>query len=186
MNRFGELLEILARADVRFVLVGGGAVLLHGYARVTNDLDILIEATEENARRLLGALAQWGEGAGAELAVEELVPPQTGALRVVEGFTLDIFTLMRARALDADVTYHELIADAQHRALSNGVNIAYASIDRLLELKANTGRPKDVADTAVLTEIALGQRERQPVDLADMEPDPAAGSSDQGEWPASL
>ena len=57
MNQFGELLEKLARADVRYVLVGGGAVLLHGHARVTNDLDILIEASEENARRLLGALA---------------------------------------------------------------------------------------------------------------------------------
>lgn len=183
MNRFGELLEKLARADVRYVLVGGGAVLLHGHARVTNDLDILVEASEENARRLLGALATWGEGAGAELGLEELTPPQAGALRVVEGFTLDIFTLMRARALDADVTYGDLLADAQHRTLSNGVSIAYASIDRLLELKANTGRPKDVADIAILTEIALGRRQRQPVDLARMQADSAAGSSDQGNWP---
>ena len=75
MSRFGELLAKLAHAEVRYVLVGGGAVLLHGHVRVTNGLDILVEASEENARRLLGALATWGEGAGAELGVEELATP---------------------------------------------------------------------------------------------------------------
>lgn len=67
MSQFGELLELLARADVRHVLVGGGAVLLHGHSRVTADLDILAEATENNAHRLREALSRWGEGAGAEL-----------------------------------------------------------------------------------------------------------------------
>ncbi len=57
MYPFGELLAKLARAEVRYVLVGGGAVLLHGHARVTADLDILVEASEENAERLLRALA---------------------------------------------------------------------------------------------------------------------------------
>ena len=74
---FGELLEKLARAEVRYVLVGGGAVLLHGRARVTADLDILLEACEENARRLLRALATRGEGAGTELGVEEWAYPPT-------------------------------------------------------------------------------------------------------------
>jgi hypothetical protein len=169
MSQFGELLEKLAHADVRYVLVGGGAVLLHGHSRVTADLDILIEATEDNARRLLAALATWGEGAGAELSMEELAVPQMGALRVIEGFALDIFTLMRARALKRDITYADLINDAQHRTLSNGVKVIYASMDRLLDLKANTGRPKDASDTAILTEIAHGQRVRQSVDLAAME-----------------
>ena len=185
MSRFGELLEKLARVDVRYVLVGGGAVLLHGHSRVTADLDILIEASEENARRLLDALSTWGEGAGVALEVEELATPQMGALRVVEGFTLDIFTLMRARASDHDMTYADLIGDAQHRTLSNGVRITYASVDRLLELKANTGRPKDVSDIAILTEIAQGQRARQPVDLAAMDADASMGSDDQGEWPVN-
>ena len=183
MSRFGELLEKLARADVRYVLVGGGAVLLHGHSRVTADLDILIEAAEENARRLLAALATWGEGAGAELSVEELAVPQMGALRVIEGFALDVFTLMRARALRRDIAYADVMRDAHHRVLSNGVTVTYASIDRLLDLKANTGRPKDASDTAILAEIARGQRLRQSVDLATLESAAAAESSDQGEWP---
>lgn len=182
MNRFGELLERLAHAEVRYVLVGGGAVLLHGYSRFTNDIDILIEASEENARRLLEALAAWGEGAGVALTIEELALPQMGALRIVEGFALDVFTLMRARALDHNFVYADLAADAEERILSNGARVMFASIDRLLDLKANTGRAKDVSDMAVLSEIARGQRERQPVDLADVEPDAAEGSSEQGDW----
>ena len=62
MNPFEELLEKLARAEVRFVLVGGAAVLMQGHARNTQDLDILVEASEENARRLIKALASWGGG----------------------------------------------------------------------------------------------------------------------------
>ncbi len=184
MSRFGELLEKLARAEVRYVLVGGGAVLLHGHARTTADLDILIEATEENARRLLGTLATWGEGAGAELSVEELAVPQLGALRIVEDFPLDVFTLMRARAAGVDLSYEDLAGDALFQDLGNGVKVSYASIARLLQLKAGTGRPKDELDTVVLTEISHGLRERKPVDLAATGSVPATkANSGQGEWP---
>ena len=183
MSRFGELLAKLAHAEVRYVLVGGGAVLLHGHARVTNDLDILVEASEENARRLLGALATWGEGAGAELGVEELASPQMGALRVVEDFALDVFTLMRARSPGRDFVYADLLGDAGRRALSDGVEVPFASIARLVELKAGTGRAKDALDVEVLTEIARGRREREVVDLAAMEGGTAgSGESEQGEW----
>lgn len=183
MSRFGELLEKLARAEVRYVLVGGGAVLLHGYARVTADLDILIEASEENARRLLMALQTWGEGAGAELSVEELATPQRGALRVIEDFSLDVFTVMRARGLGCDLVYADLTGDSLRRDLGDRVEVYYASITRLIDLKAGTGRAKDELDIVALTEIARGTREQVSVDLATM--DGGAGSfdgSDQGEW----
>ena len=185
MSRFGELLAKLARAEVRYVLVGGGAVLLHGHARVTNDLDILVEASKENARRLLGALATWGEGAGAELDVAELATPQMGALRVVEDFSLDVFTVMRARGAGRDLVYADVAGDAVSKVLSDGVTVRYASVERLLELKAGTGRAKDELDRVVLTEIARGLRGRETVDLAGMDGGMEEGSSgpEQGDWP---
>ena len=185
MSGFGELLEKLARAEVRYVLVGGGAVLLHGHVRVTNDLDILIEASDENARRLLEALATWGDGAGTELTVAELSVAEPGALRVHEDFSLDVFTLMRARALGRSFTYADLAVDARRQTLSNGVKVVYASIPRLLDLKAGTGRAKDELDMIVLSEIARGARASQPVDFAAMQPDPAAESDEQVQdgWP---
>lgn len=47
MSPFGELLEKLARAEVHYVLVGGSAVLLHGHARTTADLDIVAKLDGE-------------------------------------------------------------------------------------------------------------------------------------------
>lgn len=54
--------QSLNDAGVRHLVVGGVAVCLHGYPRAPQDLDIVAEATPENARRLIGALSQWGEG----------------------------------------------------------------------------------------------------------------------------
>ena len=155
MSQFGELLEKLARAEVRYVLVGGAAVLLHGYARATADLDILVETSEENARRLLGVLAAWGE-----LEIQELAFPQLGALRVIEDFALDIFTLMSAKMLARDLSYADLAGDAQRCVLGSGVEIFYASVARLMDLKAGIGQPKDAADIMVLSEITLDCGER--------------------------
>ena len=183
MNPFVELLERLAHAEVRFILVGGWAVLLQGHSRTTQDVDILIEASEENARRLIGVLAAWGEGAGAELHLEELTAPQTGALRVIEDFPLDVFTLMRARGIGRDLAYEDLTADALVSRLPDGSTVLVASIPRLLELKAGTGRFKDRVDADALEEILRGSRQRSSVDLTALEVGPTAGeNSDQGDW----
>ena len=178
-------MEKLARADVRYVLVGGGAVLLHGHARTTADLDIVVEASEDNARRLLRALAAWGEGSATELSVEELAYPQVGCLRIVEEFALDVFTLMPARQTGQSLGYADLIGDARQRDFGAGIIVSYASIARLLDLKAGTGRPKDAADIAILSEIARGDRQEVPVDLSATKPVASADGSEQGDWPLS-
>lgn len=58
---FANLLGRLADAEVRCLVVGGVAVFLHGYPRATRDLDILVQASPENARRLLDVLERWGD-----------------------------------------------------------------------------------------------------------------------------
>ena len=59
--------------DVRYVVIGGVAAILHGVPRATFDLDILIEATPQNAKRLLEALAEAGLGTSALTNEEELL-----------------------------------------------------------------------------------------------------------------
>ena len=54
---FEKLLVILAEAGVEFVVVGGVAVTLHGYVRLTEDVDILIESSPTNLQRFLDSLA---------------------------------------------------------------------------------------------------------------------------------
>ena len=57
---FVDLLRAFAAADVRFLIVGAYALAIHGRPRATGDLDVWIDATDENARRVWQALATFG------------------------------------------------------------------------------------------------------------------------------
>ena len=59
---YEKLLAKLARAEVKFIIVGGVAVALNGFVRTTEDVDILVESSAENVTRLLNELRNFGEG----------------------------------------------------------------------------------------------------------------------------
>lgn len=59
---FKEWLTLLNDNHIRYLVVGGYAVALHGYPRYTKDLDIWIESTPENAAKIIQALDQFGFG----------------------------------------------------------------------------------------------------------------------------
>lgn len=77
LNRdFREFIQSLNDNNVRYLLVGGYAVALHGHPRYTKDIDIWIELHAENAARLVVALTQFGFGALGLTAADFLVPEQ--------------------------------------------------------------------------------------------------------------
>lgn len=55
-----DFLNALNHANVRYMIVGGVSVIIHGYARTTMDLDVWVERTEENYKKLLFAFAEFG------------------------------------------------------------------------------------------------------------------------------
>ena len=57
---FVELLRAFVAADVRFLIVGAYALAVHGRSRGTGDLDVWVEATPENAARVMQALTTFG------------------------------------------------------------------------------------------------------------------------------
>jgi hypothetical protein len=61
------LCRALEREGVRYVLIGGFAVILHGYVRSTKDIDLLVDPSDENVRALKRALADLPDNAAAEL-----------------------------------------------------------------------------------------------------------------------
>lgn len=65
LNRLQGVFRSFQRHDVKYVVIGGIAAILHGVPRATFDLDILIEATPDNAQRLLDALLDAGLGTAA-------------------------------------------------------------------------------------------------------------------------
>jgi hypothetical protein len=55
-----ELLQLLDKHEVRFLIVGGFAVAAHGFPRYTKDLDVWLECSDTNATRILAALSEFG------------------------------------------------------------------------------------------------------------------------------
>ena len=73
LNRLKGVFKSFQQHDVRYVVIGGIAAVLYGVPRATFDLDILIEATPENAQRLLDALIDAGMGTATLTNSDEIL-----------------------------------------------------------------------------------------------------------------
>ena len=153
VSRFESLLADLARNRVDFAVVGGLAVILNGYPRLTLDADIIVNEAPDNVRRMLDCLSNWGEGWARELKVEEFAP-QEGSIRVMEDFDLDIFTRMRGKSLD------DFRPSLRHVELS-GVRVPILDPQSLIHLKTGSWRDKDKLDVLAMQEILERERQRQ-------------------------
>ena len=145
LSQYEGLLVGLSRAEFEFALVGGVAVILNGYARVTQDLAILVAKYPENIQRLLGYLIHWGEGWAREIQPQEFVA-QEGSIRISEDFDLDVLTLMRGHA------WEDFISRASSFE-TQGVRIHFLAPADLIELKRHSFRDKDQLDVLALREI---------------------------------
>lgn len=73
LNQLQDVFASFQRHEVRYLVIGGVAAVLYGVPRVTFDLDILIEATPDNAQALLDALLEAGLGTASLVSAEELL-----------------------------------------------------------------------------------------------------------------
>jgi hypothetical protein len=142
-TRLAQVCGALATEGARYVLVGASAMQLWGTTRATRDVDILIEATVANARRVLRALSSLGFGFAKELLAEEVAKR---AVTIVGDMpSVDILTIAWT------VRYAEARRDAVVFDLE-GVKIPTASLAHLIASK-RTGRLQDAADIEVLEAI---------------------------------
>ncbi|HSO37249.1 MAG TPA: hypothetical protein VLT33_32205, partial [Labilithrix sp.] len=88
---FLELLSSLLAAEARFLVIGAYAVGVHGRPRATKDLDVWIDATAENAPRVLEALRQFGAPLG-DLSTSDLDHVGTGFKMGIPPRRIDILT----------------------------------------------------------------------------------------------
>jgi hypothetical protein len=145
---FEKLLVLLAEAGVRSIIVGGIAVTLQGYVRLTEDVDLLLDSSPQNLRLLLDTLAGYGEGFARELTLDDFTDDE-GAIRIVEETEqcqIDLFTRMSGRS------YSDVIHDADHFQL-RGFDIRYASKRSLIGWKEKSVREKDQLDAHALRRL---------------------------------
>jgi len=145
---FEKLLARLVEADIRFIVVGGLAVTLNGYVRLTEDVDFVIDTAEDNLLSLIRCLHEFGEGFGGQLTPEDF-SLEPGAIRVIEATEdcqMDIFTLI------GGFVFGELIDGAEWASIGD-TKFPYASKQQLIEIKSSSRREKDKIDISALKQL---------------------------------
>lgn len=147
---YAELLQMLSTAGVKFIVIGGVACALNGYVRATDDVDIIVETSRKNIELLIKSLEKWGEGFARELSTSDFnLSP--GAIRIIENFPLDVFTMLNGKIYNDYIIYTKVNKDG----------ITYLNEDALIELKQNTMREKDALDVLALNRTKNENKPRE-------------------------
>src|SRR5688572_6708214 len=86
-----ELCKLLGDQHVEYLVVGGQAVIAHGYPRLTKDMDLWVRPTASNGARVLVALTAFGAGPD-DLTPQQFEDPRTLLMLGREPFRVDILT----------------------------------------------------------------------------------------------
>jgi len=154
------VLSALNDAGVRYLVVGGVAVVLHGHLRTTADLDLVVKLTPENALRTVQALAGLGYRPRAPVPLEQFADPSIRAAWARDK-GLTVFGLWSAQYPDLEVDLfvdEPFDFDATHGRASvvslDHTTATVVSLDDLLVLKRAAGRPVDLSDIDALQALA--------------------------------
>jgi hypothetical protein len=144
---WNEFLSVLKRHGVRFLRVGAHAVAAHGRPRFTQDLDVLVDPTPANARRVAAAIRDFGF---AETARDWRWFAKSYRITMLGRLPhrIDVLTSI------SGVSFREAW---KHRVqvTSEIGSIAALGLDQLRANKSAAGRPKDLLDLALLDELEL-------------------------------
>ena len=141
---FGDVLTELSDAGAEFVVLGGHAVAFHGHPRATKDIDILVRAQPDNAKRVYRALAAFGAPLQSFEVSDADFASYDGVLQIgLPPRRIDI--LNRADG----ITFDEAISEGASIELDGRV-IPVIVLAALLKNKRAAGRPQALADVLAL------------------------------------
>lgn len=148
------IFDALARHNVEYVTVGGIAIQAHGGQRLTQDLDVVIAASSDNAGRLAHALVELDARIlGPDGRRSRTVPtaPLLGSSDhrrlITASGALDVFTLPAHLGSFGD------LRERAHDVPLGDVQVPIAHRDDLLRMKRAAGRPQDLADVRLLESL---------------------------------
>lgn len=134
------VIKALNEAGAEYLLIGGYGLYMHGIARTTEDIDIIVPATEKSGERVKQALMVLPDKAAKDIPIEWFKDGET--IRVADEIVVDIMFTACAE------TYHSLSGYAVKADL-DGVTVNTVNLEGLLLLKRSP-RGKDVEDRQIL------------------------------------
>jgi hypothetical protein len=144
-------IQLLAAHGVRYLIVGGEAVILHGHVRLTGDVDFFFSTEEENVERLFAVLEEFWEGEVPGLSVaEDLAPAGTVVQFGVPPNRIDLINEIEGVSFD-----EAWQGRVECRLVTDGgeAPLWYLGLEELIRNKRATGRPKDLDDLDYLTGV---------------------------------
>lgn len=162
---YEDLFRGLSGKGVRYVVVGGVALVLYGVVRFTADLDLLVALDRENVRVFVDAMTEFGYLPRLPVRAEDLADPQIRK-QWKEEKGMQVFSFYHPeRPMElVDIFLAEPIEFAEvERDMrvfqARGVEIPVISIPHLKLLKKLSGRPQDLADIQSLEDLEREDRE---------------------------
>lgn len=159
MGFFEAIIKALNDADIRYVIVDGLAVILHGHVRTTRDLDIVVDLEPAEARKAIEALVRAGLAPTVPVeAIEFADPAKRQQWR--EEKNMLVFSMRDPKDdfrrvdlfVEEPIEFSELLERSVLQPLES-TTARVASIPDLIELKSRAGRPIDVDDISALRVI---------------------------------
>jgi hypothetical protein len=150
----GDLVSLCRRlndAGARYLVIGGWAIIQHGFGRTTGDIDLLVDSSSENFANIQKAMLTLPDGAIREVQPDDL--DKYVVVRVGDEFVVD---LMKSAC---GIEYAEASSSISWMTVQ-GVKIPFANARLLLRLK-QTHREKDAMDRAYLTELINREQKTQ-------------------------
>ena len=141
-----ELCELFNAHNVEYLLIGGQAVIAHGYPRLTKDMDLWLRPTADNGKRVLIALKEFGASPPG-FQEERFEDPTTMLMLGCEPFRIDLLTSIPGIDFGSAWEHREWV-------VLDGVSIPLISKTDLITNKKAVGRLQDLADVEALEAVS--------------------------------
>lgn len=141
LNRLTDVFASLRSHQVKYLVIGGIAVVLYGVPRATFDLDILIEASHNNARRLLDALTEAGLATASLTSADEILANEITVFQ--DRVRIDVQT--RTPGLVFETSW-----ERRNEMEYGGQVFHVVSLEDLISSKRAAGRDIDLQDARYL------------------------------------
>ncbi len=156
---YEEVFDELNKRGVRYLVVGGVALVLTGVVRLTVDLDLMLDMSQKNLEKFVSAMTNLGYKPKMPVDATDLIDPENRDKWMQEK-NMVVFSFIKSKESFAivDVFIDEPIDfeksySKKNIVMADGLGIPLVSLDDLKKLKRMSGRSQDIADIKALDEL---------------------------------
>lgn len=162
-NGVESVIRSLNQHQVQYLIVGGLAVVAHGYMRFTADIDLLLAVDSANLTKIVAALKSLDYRPRAPVPIEDFIDPKKRQEWATQK-NMMVFSLNSPRYprtevdlfLESPIDFGKARDRSVRFEVAPGVDAPFCSIADLIELKTIAGRQRDLEDIAKLRQIQKG------------------------------